>query len=46
MALEARHLADAELSAIPGPFGHLSEAGADAYHSEFLGASIRALLAC
>ncbi len=45
MAAEAKLLANAELRPIPGPFGHLSEAGIDADCSAFLGASIRALLA-
>ncbi len=45
MAAEAKLLPNAELRPIPGPFGHLSEAGIDADCSAFLGNSIRSLLA-
>jgi homoserine O-acetyltransferase len=45
MAWEAKHLANAELRPIPGPFGHLSEAGIDPDCNAFLGNSIRRLLA-
>ncbi len=45
MAWEAKHLPNAELRPIPGPFGHLSEAGIDPDCSAFLGNSIRSLLA-
>lgn len=45
MAWEARFLPSAELRVIPGPWGHLSEAGIDPACNEFLGNSIRALLA-
>jgi homoserine O-acetyltransferase len=45
MAWEAAHLPNAELRIIPGPWGHLSEAGIDPACNEFLGNSIRALLA-
>ena len=46
MAWEAARLPNAELRPIPGPWGHLSEAGVDPACNEFLGNSIRALLAC
>jgi homoserine O-acetyltransferase/O-succinyltransferase len=45
MAWEAKQMRDAELRPIPGHYGHLSEAGIDAACSEFLGNSIRSLLA-
>lgn len=45
MAWEAAHMPNAELRTIPGPWGHLSEAGIDPGCNEFLGNSIRALLA-
>lgn len=45
MAWEAAHMPNAELRTIPGPWGHFSEVGIDPACNEFLGASIRALLA-
>lgn len=45
MAWEAEHMPDAELRTIPGVWGHFSEVGIDPACSEFLGNSIRALLA-
>jgi homoserine O-acetyltransferase/O-succinyltransferase len=45
MAWEARQMPDAELRTIPGAWGHFSEVGIDPACSEFLGGSIRALLA-
>jgi len=45
MAWEAARLPNAELRIIPGAWGHFSEVGIDPACNEFLGASIRALLA-
>lgn len=45
MAWEAERMPDAELRTIPGAWGHFSEVGIDPACSEFLGNSIRALLA-
>ena len=44
MAWEAQQMTNAQLRPIPGPFGHLSEAGMDPACNAFLGESIRALL--
>lgn len=44
MAWEAKQMPNAECRPIPGPWGHLSEAGIDAACNEFLGRSIRDLL--
>jgi homoserine O-acetyltransferase/O-succinyltransferase len=45
MAWEGEQMRDAELRTIPGAWGHFSEVGIDPACSEFLGSSIRALLA-
>ena len=45
MAWEAEQMPNAELRVIPGPWGHFSEVGIDASCNEFLGNSIRMLLA-
>jgi homoserine O-acetyltransferase len=45
MVWEQKQMRDAELRIIPGVFGHLSEAGIDPACNEFLGNSIRLLLA-
>jgi homoserine O-acetyltransferase len=45
MAWEAAQMRDAECRPIPGPWGHFSEVGIDASCNEFLGNSIRTLLA-
>jgi homoserine O-acetyltransferase/O-succinyltransferase len=45
MAWEASHMPNAELRTIPGPWGHFSEVGIDPGCNEFLGNSIRMLLA-
>ncbi len=45
MAWEAAQLPNGELRPIPGPWGHFSEVGIDPACNEFLGASIRSLLA-
>jgi homoserine O-acetyltransferase len=45
MAWEARQMPNAELRVIPGPWGHFSEVGIDPACNEFLGNSIRRLLA-
>ena len=41
MAWEAQQMRDAELRPIPGPFGHLSEAGIDPACNSFLSEPIR-----
>ena len=45
MAWEAAQMRHAECRPIPGPFGHFSEVGIDPACNEFLGNSIRMLLA-
>jgi homoserine O-acetyltransferase/O-succinyltransferase len=45
MAWEAARMRDAECRPIPGPWGHFSEVGIDPACNEFLGNSVRALLA-
>jgi homoserine O-acetyltransferase len=45
MAWEVEHMHNAELRTIPGAWGHFSEVGIDPSCNEFLGNSIRALLA-
>jgi homoserine O-acetyltransferase len=45
MAWEAAHMPSAECRPIPGPWGHFSEVGIDPACNEYLGNSIRALLA-
>ena len=45
MAWEAARMRDAELRTIPGVWGHFSEVGIDPACNEFLGDSIRSLLA-
>ena len=45
MAWEAKQMRDAECRPIPGPWGHFSEVGIDPACNEFLGNSIRMLLA-
>ncbi len=45
MQWEADQMRDAECRPIPGPWGHFSEVGIDPACNEFLGNSIRALLA-
>jgi homoserine O-acetyltransferase len=45
MAWEAAQMSDAECRPIPGPWGHFSEVGIDPSCNEFLGNSIRMLLA-
>lgn len=45
MAWEAAQMSSAECRPIPGPWGHLSEAGIDPACNAFLGQSIRDLLA-
>ena len=45
MAWEAAHMRDAVCRPIPGPWGHFSEVGIDPACNEFLGNSIRAVLA-
>jgi homoserine O-acetyltransferase len=45
MAWEVRRVPNAELRTIPGPWGHFSEVGIDPACNEFLGNSIRMLLA-
>jgi homoserine O-acetyltransferase len=45
MAWEAAQMPHAECRPIPGPYGHFSEVGIDPFCNEFLGNSIRMLLA-
>jgi homoserine O-acetyltransferase len=45
MAWEAAQMPHAECRPIPGPWGHFSEVGIDPACNEFLGNSIRMLLA-
>ena len=45
MAWDAERMPNAETRAIPGPWGHFSEVGVDPSCNEFLGESIRTLLA-
>jgi homoserine O-acetyltransferase len=45
MAWEAAQMPSAELRTIPGPWGHFSESGIDPACNDFLGNSIRLLLA-
>jgi homoserine O-acetyltransferase len=45
MAWEAAQMQHAECRPIPGPWGHFSEVGIDPFCNEFLGNSIRMLLA-